>query len=222
LGEGIDKAKTKAEGSYDEAEPGGLAVIFKPAEPIRVANSDVNIAVERRNRTHKSLNLTMVSAVAHVWFNAFFEGQGPEQGRGDDSGVFTIDWEAMDGIKGSSRKGARALDRLSVVWRVADGAGEKGEEIFEPPEGEPVPQVAAADWKGAAGEGGVSEKDLGIRAQTQSSVDVSRASSLRSVERLDDKDAGDEGSEDADLQGLKTSGPAGEDLAAGDKGDGAL
>ncbi|POR37714.1 Pore membrane protein of 33 kDa, partial [Tolypocladium paradoxum] len=99
----------------DEAEPGGMAVILRPGAPIRVPTSDVNVSVERRNKTHKSMGLTMVSAVAHVWFNAFFDGEGPERaGRALDSGVFGVAWDAMDGIKGSSRKGARALDRLAV------------------------------------------------------------------------------------------------------------
>lgn len=228
VGNGIDKARAKTGGSSntlasestsltqgsDETEPGGLAVIFQPSEPIRIPNSDVNIAVERRNKTSKNLGLTMVSAVAHVWFNAFFEGQGAEQdGKASDSGVFTIDWEAMDGIKGSSRKGARALDKMSVVWRVAGGDGdEKGEEIVEPGEGEPVPQVAAADWKGSSTEGGKSEKDLGLRVQTQASADVSRASSLKSVAREND---GDEsaGGNDVDLEGVRSTGPEGEELA---------
>ncbi|TWU77258.1 hypothetical protein ED733_003000 [Metarhizium rileyi] len=228
VGNGIGRAKSKTASvrgsntatatatatadSTDEAEPGGLAVVFRPSQPVRIPNGDVNVAVERRNKTHKRLNWTMVSAVAHVWFNAFFEGQGPEQqGRASDSGVFTIEWEAMDGIKGSSRKGARALDRMSVVWRVAEGAGADGEEILEPGEGEPVPQVAAADWKGTTGlEGGRSERDLGLRAQSQTSADVSRASSLKSAERADDAEDRAEGHGDTD--GLRATGPGGEDL----------
>ncbi|KHN98436.1 phosphoinositide 3-phosphate phosphatase [Metarhizium album ARSEF 1941] len=241
LGDGIEKAKSKTgsgssssssnlalEGaagasSSDDELPGGLEVVFKPAQPIRVPNSDVNVALEQRSRTHKRLNWTMVSAVAHVWFNVFFEGRGPEQqGQADDSGVFTIAWEAMDGFKGSSRKGWRALDKMSVVWRVAGDAGAGGEEIVEPGEGEPVPQVAAADWRGApGGEGGKSERDLGLRVQTQASADVSCASSLRSVERSNDGhglgdgdgDGGGSGSCDTDdLEGLRSAGPGGEDL----------
>ncbi|PHH76219.1 hypothetical protein CDD80_1705 [Ophiocordyceps camponoti-rufipedis] len=118
----------------EEPEPGGMAVIFRPEEPIRLPTGDVNVSVERRNKSSKSIGLTMVTAVAHVWFNAFFEGQGPERnGAPADSGVFTIDWEAMDGIKGSSRKGGRALDRLAVVWRLASDAP-RPEEIVEPAE----------------------------------------------------------------------------------------
>lgn len=111
----------------EESEPGGQAVIFKPKNPIIVPNSDINIDIERRSRASASLGLTMVTSVGHVWFNAFFEGNGPEQdGKADESGVFEIEWDKLDGIKGSSRKGTRALDRLSVVWRVAGtgtGAG---------------------------------------------------------------------------------------------------
>ncbi|KAG6234119.1 hypothetical protein E4U26_006692 [Claviceps purpurea] len=164
----------------EDPEPGGQAVIFRPVTPILVPTSDIHIGLERRNKTHKSLSsLTMVSAMAHVWFNAFFEGQGPEQdGRPSESGVFSIEWHAMDGIKGSSRKGSQALDRMSVVWRaVGSGKGEgegeggregEGEMILEPAEGEPVPQLEAADWRGVEGE----ELGLGLRVGGESSGSV--------------------------------------------------
>lgn len=230
MGDGIEKAKTKTSTNAttntiedgpapddlkasDSREPGGLAVILRPSEPIRIPNSDVSISVERRNKTHRSLSLTMVSAVAHVWFNAFFEGQGPEQGgRTNDSGVFSIDWEAMDGIKGSSRKGSRALDSMKVVWRAVDAEG-TGEEIVEPAAGEPVPQVAPADWKGTGGKG---EKDLGLRKQTDESRDVSRASSMKSVEGSAETRPKNE-SEGITLDGVKSTGPSGEDLTSDGK-----
>ncbi|KAG5931543.1 hypothetical protein E4U53_001709 [Claviceps sorghi] len=187
----------------EDPEPGGLAVIFKPAQPIRVPTSDVNIGVERRNKTHRSFSsLAMVSAVAHVWFNAFFEGHGPEQaGQPSKSGIFNIDWDAMDGIKGSSRKGSRALDRMSVVWRAVDVGKDRsgGEMILEPAEGEPVPQVAAADWKGV----GERETDPELAAQTGGSKDASAASSLSGSGADED---------DRVMDGIKASGPTGEDL----------
>lgn len=160
-------------------QPGGKAVIFRPSVPVRVANSDVNVSLERRNKTHKSLGLTMVSAVAHVWFNAFFEGGGPESGGvPKDSGVFSIDWEAMDGIKGLARKGARAMDRMSVVWRFADA--DDAEDVVVQ-QGREIPQLTAADWHGVP-DGGESspDKDLGLRAQNDGSKDVSRANSVQS------------------------------------------
>ncbi|KAK3186386.1 Telomerase protein component 1 [Lecanicillium sp. MT-2017a] len=213
----------------DGAEPGGQAVIFRPTEPIRVPNSDVNISVERRNKTHKSIGLTMVSAVAHVWINTFFEGNGPEQGgRPDDSGIFTIDWDAMDGIKGSSRKGARALDRLSVVWRYADNHEATAEtdttaSATEPKEGEPVPQFTAANWQGPLGveTEQLQDRDLGLRVQSPASADVSKASSIMSETGLVGKAAGaagdrkekDNGDGEA-LEGVKTCGPTGEELHA--------
>ncbi|KAG6002738.1 hypothetical protein E4U21_002795 [Claviceps maximensis] len=200
--------------SHDDPEPGGLAVILKPLEPIRVPTSDVNIGVERRNKTHKSLSsFAMVSAVAHVWFNAFFEGQGPEQGgRPCESGIFSIEWDAMDGIKGSSRKGSRALDRMSVVWRAADhtGSTSAGEMILEPAEGEPVPQVAAADWKGVESH----ERQLGLTVRTDSSKDVSSASSLSGADGVvNDGNAPD----DEVMERVKAGGPTGEALAERDK-----
>ncbi|KAK4227170.1 nucleoporin POM33 [Podospora fimiseda] len=171
----------------DLSEPGGQAVIFKPTKPIRVPNSDINIAVERRNRAPGGL--TMVTAVAHVWFNVFFEGNGPEQdGKPDDSGVFEIEWDKMDGIKGSSQRGTRACDRISVVWRVVDTpatddeVNKSGVVINEPGEGEAVPQMKAADWKGGNTEDQTANKRLGLRVEDPDSASVSKASSIKSQE----------------------------------------
>ncbi|CAF3478794.1 unnamed protein product [Fusarium graminearum] len=195
-----------------EEEPGGMAVILRPTEPVRIPNSDVNISVERRNKTPKSMGLTMVTAVAHVWFNTFFEGEGPERdGKALDSGVFSIEWDAMDGIKGSSRKGSRAFDRIAVVWRVA-GTDALPEEVVEPAEGQPVPQVRPADWQGANKENPDSQKDLGLRVQSPASADVSKASSMRSTEEPG-------GTKDGELEGVRSSGPTGEDLHVGDHGE---
>ncbi|RYP46846.1 hypothetical protein DL768_007013 [Monosporascus sp. mg162] len=189
---GLDKDKSQSNNSTSSSssEPGGRAVIFKPRTPVRVPNSDVNITLERRNRAPSSMGLTMVTAVAHVWFNAFFEGRGPEQGgNADNSGVFEIDWDKMDGIKGSSQKGTRAADRIAIVWRSVSAPSEKppaeagetvgkeeggaaglgvakgkeeaeGEVIEQPGPGDRVPQARPADWKGpGGGEDGVVNPD---------------------------------------------------------------
>jgi hypothetical protein len=214
----------------DPSEPGGQAVVFKPATPIRIPNSDVNISVERRNRAHASVGLTMVTAVAHVWFNVFFEGNGPEQdGKADQSGVFEIDWDKMDGIKGSSQRGTRALDRLSVVWRVA-GAGEAEAEgkaapgvvIDEPGEDSPVPQVQPADWKGGSVEDPTADKRLGLRVEDPESQGVSKASSVKSQEIGEDSEvakAGNREDDQASLEGVKVSGPTGEEVLDEAPGD---
>jgi hypothetical protein len=203
----------------DPSEPGGQAVIFKPSEPIRIPNSDINISVERRNRTPATVGLTMVTAVAHVWFNTFFEGNGPEQdGKADASGVFEIDWDKMDGIKGSSRRGTRALDRLSVVWRVAGTEG--GEEassgvvINEPGEDSPVPQMQPADWKGGNEEDPMANKHLGLRVEDPESRGVSKASSVKSQEAGEGSGAAKEEKDGdvASLEGVKVSGPTGEEV----------
>ncbi|KAK4095951.1 phosphatases II [Parathielavia hyrcaniae] len=214
----------------DPTEPGGQAVIFKPTSSIQIPNSDVNISVERRNRAHAGMGLTMVTAVAHVWFNVFFEGNGPEQdGKADDSGVFEIEWDKMDGIKGSSQRGTRALDRLSVIWRVA-GSGaadtegtaasgvvinEPGVVINEPGEHSPVPQVQPADWKGGNEEDPTADKRLGLRVEDPESQGVSKASSVKSQDIGEggraDKQA-DNADDQASLEGVKVSGPAGEEV----------
>ncbi|KAM0562318.1 hypothetical protein ACHAPJ_002005 [Fusarium lateritium] len=207
-------SKTDVADSNSDEEPGGMAVVLRPKQPIRIPNSDVNISVERRNKTPKSMGLTMVTAVAHVWFNTFFEGQGPENdGKPADSGVFSIEWDAMDGIKGSSRKGSRAFDRIAVVWRVA-GIDALPEEVLEPEEGQPVPQARPADWKGANIEDPDAERDLGLRVQSPASADVSKASSIKSAEgSIENKRDAEE------IEGVKSSGPSGEDLAIGDHGE---
>ncbi|KAK2028032.1 dual specificity phosphatase [Colletotrichum zoysiae] len=207
----------------EDAEPGGMAVILKPKEAIRIPNSDVNISVERRNRTSSSMGLTMVTAVAHVWFNVFFEGNGPEQdGKADASGVFEIDWDAMDGIKGSSRKGSRAFDKMAVVWRVADSqrAEDGGDEVVptdgeivkEPSTNSPVPQMRPADWKGGNNEDPVAEKHLGLRTESPESADVSRASSVKEADIKD-------GTDTDSMEGVKASGPFGEEGLDADNAD---
>ncbi|GAB7331923.1 hypothetical protein MBLNU13_g03847t1 [Cladosporium sp. NU13] len=158
----------------------GGDVVFRPTSRIVLPSSDINIDVERRNKT-KLGGFTMVTAVAHVWFNIFFEGQGPEKGgRPDESGVFEIDWDAMDGVKGSSRKGTRAFDRMAVVWKVAEVEGAPGIEINEPAEGESAKEMKPADWHGVENAGDDSDKGLGLRAEKAGSAVISRASSVRS------------------------------------------
>jgi len=116
-------------------------VVFKPSFPLILPTSDINVDFERRN-TANYTGWTMVISLAHVWFNAYFEGGHT----GADSGVFEIDWEAMDGIKGTAKKGIKALDKLKVVWRYArqDGGQALGKVITRPAEGEPVPEPKAA------------------------------------------------------------------------------
>lgn len=188
------------------AEAGGGAVIFKPSTRVILPTSDINIDFERRNKA--SMGWTMVTAVAHVWFNAYFEGNGPEQnGKADDTGVFEIEWDKMDGIKGSSRKGTRALDRLAVVWKAYDpepGRGRKEDIIYQPGIDSPVRETQAADWKGGNETSPCLGKDLGLRTESSASADISKANSVKSNE-ANDSDA-------TSVEGVKPSGPSGEDL----------
>lgn len=131
------------------------AMIFLPHKPIPIPSSDVNIDFERRSKATYT-GIPMVTSVAHGWFNAYFEG-----GHGRDSGVFETEWDAMDGIKGSAKKGIRAFERLKVVWRYArisegagveigrkDGAPSCGRQVSQPKPGEPVHESVPADWRG--------------------------------------------------------------------------
>ncbi|EHL00462.1 putative Phosphatidylinositol-3,4,5-trisphosphate 3-phosphatase and dual-specificity protein phosphatase PTEN [Glarea lozoyensis 74030] len=177
---------TNSSNENEDSESGGTAVIFKPSTRVILPTSDVNIDFERRNKA--SMGWTMVTAVAHVWFNAYFEGLGPEQsGKPNSDGVFEIEWDKMDGIKGSSRKGTRAFDRLSVVWKAYGD-----EEIREPGIDSPVPQTRPADWKGG-NETAPEHGKLGLRAEREGSANVSKAN-------------GDS------EEGVKACGPSGEDM----------
>lgn len=152
-------------GSSSSAGNSISAMIFKPNKPIIVPSSDVNIDFERRSKASYT-GFAMVTSIAHIWFNAFFEG-----GAEHDSGVFETEWDAMDGIKGSARKGIRALDKLKVVWRYPaaetveasaatkskdKGKGKKSEDsipaagrpISEPKPGDPIHESEPPDWRG--------------------------------------------------------------------------
>ncbi|KEF58046.1 uncharacterized protein A1O9_05969 [Exophiala aquamarina CBS 119918] len=202
-------------------------IILRPKTPLILPTSDINIDFERRNKASYT-GFTMVTALAHVWFNTYFEG-GHD---GFDSGVFAIEWDAMDGIKGSARKGTRALDRLKVVWKYAPN---EEHVITEPARGETVPENPPADWRGEGNEesrpadgvtsgrpGGaaltmgavVAEgaqtlgKELGLRKSAPDSANISRASSIKEPLR---KSTEIQRAEETDDEGVKTTGPEGED-----------
>ena len=209
-------------------EPGADAVIFRPETPIVLPTSDINIDFERRNKA--TYGLTMVTSVAHVWFNAFFESQKSSTTPADhgsapvvttdpprpdtlpDSGVFEIDWDAMDGIKGSARKGTRALDRLAVVWRAIPETKQGLKIITEPSVGQPVQESKPADWKNANLKTAAESlgKDLGLRTESPSSANVSKASSTTDLSNTALAAAGGRSDSDSEA-GVKPHGPDGED-----------
>ncbi|PWW76423.1 phosphatases II [Tuber magnatum] len=119
--------------------------ILKPKHPVILPTNDINIDFERRNTA--AYGWSMVTSIAHVWFNAYFEGD-------EGSGLFEIEWEAMDGVKGTLRKGMRAFDRLKVAWSVDRSAEHI---VREPSEGEPIPQPRRAETKP------LNERDLGLK-----------------------------------------------------------
>lgn len=125
------------------------SVILRPLKRLIIPTSDVNIDFERRAKAAYT-GWTMVTSVAHVWFNAYFEG-----GHEHDSGVFEAEWDELDGIKGSTTRGTRGFDKLKVVWKypTADenepgGSPLAGKYISEPEPGEAVPEGHATDWRG--------------------------------------------------------------------------
>lgn len=183
---------------------GASAIMFRPHTRLVLPTSDLNFSFERRNRA--GYGFTMVTSVAHVWFNCYFEGSGPENG-GDatPNGVFEIDWEAMDGIKGSARKGARALDRLCVVWKAVNEPGQPGTTkiVEEPKEGQPVPETGAADWKGVSHGNAALQKTLGLRTESPHSKGHSKAGSIKSAKSAE--------VDDDESMGVKPHGPSGEE-----------
>jgi hypothetical protein len=212
----LDGAKPSKD-DYEQSELGTGDVVFRPSKRVVLPTNDINLDIERRNKA--AFDLTMVTAVAHVWINTFFEGNGPEQdGIADDSGVFTIAWEAMDGIKGSSRKGTQAFEKIAVVWKaLKTEEGTSGVVIKEPKEGEEVKQTAPADWKGEHGVTPADDKDLGLRTSspTESKTNISKASSINSKKGINEiLTAPDQTSHDAHpaVHGVKTHGPNGEEM----------
>ncbi|KAL4876061.1 protein-tyrosine phosphatase-like protein [Aspergillus karnatakaensis] len=130
------------------------AVLLRPRTTLILPSSDINIDFERRSKAATYTGLAMVTSVAHVWFNPYFEG-----GDKYDSGVFEIEWDAMDGIKGTSRKGIKALDKLKVLWRYAESSTTEVRDadkqarpvssgvVMEPKPGEPIPETTVTDWR---------------------------------------------------------------------------
>jgi hypothetical protein len=216
----LDGTSASKENSKESLPLGTGDVVFRPTKRVILPTNDINIDVERRNNA--AFDLTMVTAVAHVWFNAFFEGNGPEQnGNADQSGIFQIEWDAMDGIKGSSRKGTQAFERIALVWRTLSAdEGRPGVIITEPGEGEEVKQSSPADWKGTKGVGPGEGKDLGLRTVSpeNSETNLSKANSVRSenekkqniVNAPGRKDSGD-----SDTQAVRPHGPNGEERVLG-------
>ncbi|PPJ49829.1 hypothetical protein CBER1_03334 [Cercospora berteroae] len=189
-----EKAEDAIERKPDDDDRSGGDVVFVPKERIVLPSSDVNVDFERRNKS-KYGGFTMVTSVAHVWFNTFFEGNGPEQdGKPDDSGVFTIDFDAMDGIKGSSRKGTKCFDKIQVVWKAVDLENKPAVTVTEPSEStESIPQARPADWKGGNDKHSNDiEKKLGLREADLASADISRASSMKTDPNSEKDDVKDE------------------------------
>jgi len=149
----------------DTSECCGKAVILRPVARLVIPTSDICIDFERRIRA--TYGWAMVTAVAYVWFNAYFEGlTSSTDPQSSPNGVFEIEWDAMDGIKGSSRKGTRALDRLAVVWKALDKDEDAEPKLVkEPAMGEEVPQTRPADWKKHNESTADDGRDLGMKAE---------------------------------------------------------
>lgn len=167
---GKDSTTSSESGSSTASVPRRMsAMILRPSKPIILPSSDVNIDFERRSKAAYT-SWAVVTSIAHIWFNTYFEG-----GNKYESGVFETEWDALDGIKGTTKKGVKALDRLKVVWRYPppsklgmkeprkeDIGPALGKTVSEPKPGEPIPESTPADWRG---EGVESDPERSLRNQ---------------------------------------------------------
>lgn len=170
----------------------GPAIILRPSKEVTLETSDVKISVQRRSKS-RQLTPSIITSVAHVWFNAFFEGRGPELETPEESGVFEASWDEMDGLKGFMKLGTRAFERMAVVWRVVG----EGEEVRQPGVHEDVGSAIPADWRGEEGVVGGAEAEVdNVAAEGDVDVGVEVEGEGRA--------------------GLKISGPAGEDIHGDD------
>lgn len=197
------------------------AMIFKPDKPILVPSSDVNIDFERRSKVSYT-GFTVITSIAHVWFNPYFEG-----GAENDSGVFETEWDTMDGIKGSAKKGVRALDKLKVVWRypsesrVKDTGKEtpaEGRPISEPKPGDPIHESQPSDWRGLSKESQENLRPSQLRQESTASVpgkskDVSLAGSDDETKAMADDDWAKSQAKNDGPEGVKTHGMEAQDAA---------
>ncbi|KAK6336829.1 Telomerase protein component 1 [Orbilia javanica] len=139
-----------------DAEKNSQTVIYKPKSRVVLPTNDVCIDLEKR--TKAAAGWTFVSALAHCWWNCYFEGGGAST----DSGVFTQEWEKMDGLKGTLKKGIRIFDKIQIVWKVAEG--QESHTIGEPGPGEPVEGThKATEICGESQIDPLSGRDLGLR-----------------------------------------------------------
>ncbi|KAF3091303.1 Telomerase protein component 1, variant 2 [Orbilia oligospora] len=140
-----------------DEEKNSQMVIYKPKNRVVLPTNDVCIDLEKR--TKAAAGWTFVSALAHCWWNCYFEGGGA----GTNSGVFTQEWDKMDGLKGTLKKGIRIFDKIQIVWKVVEDL--ESHTIGEPAPGEPVPGThKASENRGETTQmDPLSNRDLGLR-----------------------------------------------------------
>jgi hypothetical protein len=153
--------------------PPSTLTILHPSEPVIIPTQDINIEIERRSRSAYGFP-TMVTSTAHCWFNTYFEGEGPErQGEPKSEGTFEIEWDAMDGLKGSSRRGVRAVEKIAVVWMAIDDQQAEEEQkqaaVAKAQKGEKVEDTA--DDHPDPVEEGKTSKIMGVEEAGESDVE---------------------------------------------------
>ncbi|KAK6537459.1 Telomerase protein component 1 [Orbilia ellipsospora] len=132
-------------------------VIYKPKNRVVLPTNDVCIDLEKR--TKAAAGWTFISALAHCWWNCYFEGGGAET----TSGVFTQEWDKMDGLRGTLKKGIRIFDKIQIIWKVVEDL--ESRTIKEPSPNEPVEgtQKASEDRGENPEMDPLIQRDLGLR-----------------------------------------------------------
>jgi len=79
-------------------------------------------------------------------------------------GTYVVDWHAMDGVKGSSRRGVRAVERVEIDWEIV--IPEKGDKTIEKEEKAAVKEEEKLTAKEKTDEG---EDQVLIKAKEENS-----------------------------------------------------
>ncbi|RPA88121.1 phosphatases II [Ascobolus immersus RN42] len=143
-------------------------VICRPSQPLIIPNSDASISFS--SSTPLPLSLSLVTSIAYFWFNAYFH----------PTGTVSLTWEELDGLKGTYRKGFRALDRVEVVFRRVPGHEHV---VKEAPVGESHWEEQPGKAEEGVGEQGVGEKGDWIRTkETMERQGLAQAEAISPIE----------------------------------------
>lgn len=121
----VGRPSAAAEQLLQDGNPSGQTpksptlTILRPSSPIELPTSDICLLMQSSITPY---GISMVTSVAHAWFNIFLEGHGPEQNcRASDEGIFEIGWQSMDGVSSGSYCGLACMEKAVVGWEAGSG-----------------------------------------------------------------------------------------------------